>query len=259
MPDPIEKNAELSPVKQALLEIRRLNSRLSEIEQQRSEPIAITGIGLRFPGANDPESFWKLLANSVDAIREVPPERWDLETYYSPDSQAPGKMNTRWGGFLDGIDQFDPHFFGISPREAASMDPQQRILLETTWEALERAGQSPEQLFNSQTGVFLGISNSDYYRMLLSDIPNIDAYVSTGNALSTAVGRLSYTLGLHGPNLAVDTACSSSLVAIHLACKSLRERESDLALAAGVSLILSPELTINFSIANIKSIFTIII
>lgn len=253
MPETASQNSELSPIKQALLEIRRLNARLSEVESRRVEPVAITGIGLRFPGANSPEAFWQMLTNGIDAIEEVPPERWDLDTYYSAEAQTPGKMNCKWGGFLREIDQFDPHFFGISPREASSMDPQQRLLLETTWEALERAGQSPEQLFGSRTGVFLGISNSDYYRMLLNDVQNIDAYVSTGNALSVAGGRLSYTLGLRGPNVAIDTACSSSLVALHLACKSLRDGESDLALAGGVNLILLPELTINFSQANMMA------
>jgi acyl transferase domain-containing protein/SAM-dependent methyltransferase len=245
--------SELSPVKQALLEIRDLNGRLEEIERRRTEPIAIIGVGLRFPGADNLEAFWKLLENGFDAIQEVPSDRWDLDAYFDPQPQTPGKMNTRWGGFLDKIDQFDPGFFGISPREAASLDPQQRLLLETAWEALERAGQSPEQLFGSSTGVFLGISNSDYYRMLLKDIDQIDAYASTGAALSVAGGRLSYTLGLHGPNLAVDTACSSSLVAIHLACKSLRMGETHLALAAGVNAILSPELNVNFSIANMMA------
>ena len=253
MPDTAPQNSELSPIKQALLEIRRLNSRLSEVETRRSEPLAIIGIGLRFPGASSPEEFWQMLVDGVDAIQEVPPERWDLEAFYNPQPQTPGKMYCRWGGWLSDIDKFDPHFFGISPREAASMDPQQRLLLETTWEALERAGQSPDSLFGSRTGVFLGISNSDYYRMLLNDVPNIDAYVSTGNALSVAGGRLSYTLGLHGPNLSIDTACSSSLVALHQACKSLREGEADMALAGGVNLILSPELNINFSQANMMA------
>jgi acyl transferase domain-containing protein/SAM-dependent methyltransferase len=244
---------ELSPVKQALLEIRQLNARLEEIERRRTEPIAITGIGLRFPGAENLEDFWDLLEHGIDAIQEIPPDRWDLDSFFSPEPQTPGKMNTRWGGFLCGIDQFDPGFFGISPREAASLDPQQRLLLETAWEALERAGQSPEQLFGSNTGVFVGMSNSDYYRMLLDDIKQIDVYATTGGAISVAGGRLSYTLGLHGPNLAVDTACSSSLVAIHLACKSLRSGESNLALAGGVNIILSPELNVNFSIANMMA------
>ena len=135
----------------------------------QAEPIAIIGIGCRFPGANDPRAFWQLLRDGVDAITEVPAERFDLNAFYDPDPQAPGKINTRWGGFLDQVDQFDPHFFGISPREAARMDPQQRLLLEVAWEALEDAGQVRERLAGTQTGVFIGISNNDYGRMQLSD------------------------------------------------------------------------------------------
>ncbi len=248
------KPTELSPVKQALLEIRQLRSRLAEVDEQKFTPIAVTGVAVRFPGgANDPEQFWKLLVEGVDTVAEVPADRWDIGSYYSPEPQTPGKMNTRWGAFLDKVDQFDPRFFGISPREAETMDPQQRLLLEVAWEALERAGQSPDDLFDSQTGVYLGISNSDYYRKLLSDVESLDVYVTTGNALSVAGGRLSYQLGLHGPNLSIDTACSSSLVAAHLACQSLRSRETDVALVGGVNLILSPEISVNFSIANMMA------
>jgi acyl transferase domain-containing protein/SAM-dependent methyltransferase len=248
-PDP-----ELSPVKRALLEIRDLRARLDDVTRRQSEPVAIIGMGLRFPGgAVDERSFWELLQNGVDAIGPVPADRWDNEALYDPDPAAPGKVTTRFGGFLNDIYQFDAHFFGISPREAETMDPQQRLLLEVTWEALETAGQSPDRLFGTQTGVFLGISNSDYYRLLLSDPAAIDAYATTGNAFSVAGGRLSYTLGLHGPNISVDTACSSSLVAIHLAVQSLRKGESDLALAGGVSLMLSPEITINFSKAHMMA------
>src|SRR5690606_27623001 len=139
---------------------------------------------------------------------------------------------------------FDPQFFGISPREAISMDPQQRLLLEVAWEALENAGQSPDELFGSLTGVFIGISHSDYMHMIFNDIYQIDVYSTTGNALSVAGGRLSYILGLQGPNISIDTACSSSLVAVHLAVQSLRLRESNMALAGGVGIIVTPEISI---------------
>ena len=187
-----------------------------------------------------PNSFWRLLADGVDTITEVPPDRWDIDAYYNADATVPGKMATRYGAFLSDIDRFDAAFFGIAPREAVSMDPQQRLLLEVAWEALENAGQAPEKLAGSDTGVFLGIANSDYFRMLLADPMKIDTYVSTGNAYSVAAGRLSYLLGLHGPSIALDTACSSSLVAVHLACQSLRRGECHLALAGGVNLILTP-------------------
>jgi acyl transferase domain-containing protein/SAM-dependent methyltransferase len=238
----------LSTVKRALLEIRELRERLTNLEEQRTEPIAIVGMGLRFPGGvADPESFWRMLCDGVDAIGEVPAERWNLSEYYDSDPDAPGKMSTRFGGFLSDVAGFDAAFFRISPREAMSTDPQQRMLLETAWEALEHGGIAPDRLFNSRTGVYVGIGNSDYFRMLMGDSASIDTYTTTGNALSIAAGRLSYTLGLRGPSLAVDTACSASLVAIHLAVQSLRNRECDLAIAGGVNLILTPELTINFS------------
>ena len=189
----------------------------------------------------------------MDAITEVPAERFDLHAFYDPDPAAPGKMNTRWGGFLEQVDQFDPHFFGISPREAARMDPQQRLLLEVAWEALEDAGQAAERLAGTQTGVFIGISNNDYGRIQFGDPHRIDAYAGTGNALSIAANRISYLFDLRGPSMAIDTACSSSLVAVHLACRSLWNGESNLALAGGVNLILSPAITINFTKAGVMA------
>ncbi len=217
------------------------------------EPIAIIGIGCRFPGADGPQAFWQLLRNAVDAITEVPAERFDLQAFYDPDPAAPGKMSTRWGGFLKQVDQFDPHFFGISPREAARMDPQQRLLLEVAWEALEDAGQVAERLAGTQAGVFVGISNNDYGRIQFGDLHSIDAYAGTGNALSIAANRISYLFDLRGPSMAIDTACSSSLVAVHLACRSLWNGESNLALAGGVNLILSPAITINFTKAGVMA------
>jgi myxalamid-type polyketide synthase MxaE and MxaD len=221
--------------------------------EAETEPIAIIGIGCRFPGAKDPEAFWRLLRDGVDAITEVPAERWDFRAFYDPNPEVPGKMNTRWGGFLEQVDQFDPYFFGISPRETARMDPQQRLLLEVAWEALEDAGQVPERMAGTRTGVFIGISTNDYGRIQWSDPTLIDAYAGTGNALSVAANRLSYVFDFQGPSIAVDTACSSSLVAVHLACSSLWNGESTLALAGGVNLILSPAIAIGFTKAGVLS------
>jgi len=217
------------------------------------DAVAIVGLSCRFPGANSPEAFWQLLQDGVDAISEVPANRWDVDAFFDADPATPGKMNTRWGGFLEQVDQFDPHFFGISPREASRMDPQQRLLLEVAWEALENAGQAPDKLVGSLTGVYVGISSNDYSWLQFSDPDGIDAYAGTGNAHSVAANRLSYLLDLRGPSLAVDTACSSSLTAVHLACQSLLNGESDLALAGGVNLLLSPKLTVTFSQARMMA------
>ena len=216
-------------------------------------PIAVIGIGCRFPGANNPELFWQLLHNGIDAITEIPPSRWDLSSFYSPKQVESGKMYTRWGGFLEQVDQFEPSFFGISPREAQRMDPQQRLVLEVSWEALESAGIVPEKLSGSRTGVFIGISNSDYNRLLYKNFSTIAPYNSTGTAFCVAANRLSYALNLKGPSVAIDTACSSSLVAVHFACQSLESGESDLSLVGGVNLILSPEGHITFSQARMMS------
>jgi len=225
-------------------------TRAGQDREAKNEPIAIIGIGCRFPGANDPVAFWQLLRDGVDAIREVPADRFDQHAFYDPDPATPGKMNTRWGGFLGQVDQFDPNFFGISPREALRMDPQQRLLLEVTWEALQDAGQVPERLVGTQAGVFIGIATNDYGRLQWNDLERIDAYAGTGNAMSIAANRISYLFDFRGPSLAIDTACSSSLVAVHLACCSLRNGESTLALAGGVNLILSPAIAINFTKAG---------
>jgi myxalamid-type polyketide synthase MxaE and MxaD len=228
----------------------RSATEVSRVREANAEAIAIIGIGCRFPGAKDARAFWNLLRNGVDAIREVPPERFNVDDFFDPDPAAPGKMVTRWGGFIEQVDQFDAHFFGISPREAARMDPQQRLLLEVSWEALEDAGQVRERLAGTPTGVFIGISNNDYGRIQFNDLDRIDAYAGTGNALSIAANRISYVFDFQGPSIAIDTACSSSLVAVHQACCSLRSGESTLALAGGVNLILSPAITINFTKAG---------
>jgi acyl transferase domain-containing protein/acyl-CoA synthetase (AMP-forming)/AMP-acid ligase II/acyl carrier protein len=215
------------------------------------EPVAVIGIGCRFPGAGDPAVFWRLLRDGVDAVTEVPASRWDLRTLYDPDPAAPGRMSSRWGGFLERIDEFDAPLFGISPREAERMDPQQRLLLEVAWETLEDAGLAPEGLCGSATGVFVGISAADYSRLQLGDLARVDAYAGTGNALSIAANRVSYFFDFQGPSLAVDTACSSALVALHLACQSLADGECGLALAGGVNLVLDPATTVVFSQAGL--------
>jgi acyl transferase domain-containing protein/acyl carrier protein len=232
-------------LRRALTAIRDLQAKL----QSSREPIAIVGMACRFPGAEDPDAFWHLLETGTDAIREIPPGRWPLAGFYDPDPDAVGRSISKWGGFVPDIDRFDAAFFGITPREAAAMDPQQRLLLEVAWQALEDAGQRPEPLAGSRTGVFVGLATEDFSQVQLrsGDPRSIDAYAFTGTAYSVAGGRLSYLLGLQGPNLSVDTACSSSLVAIHLACQSLRARECDLAFAGGVNALLTPELFVYFS------------
>ena len=216
------------------------------------EPIAIVGMSCRFPGAPHPAALWELLHHGVNAISEVPPDRWDVNQYYAPTIQE-GKMCTRYGGFLERVDEFDAAFFGISSREARFMDPQQRVVLEVVWEALEDAGTAPTSLAGTKTGVFIGISNYDYNRLLCRDPATMDAYSSTGTILAITANRISYLLNLRGPSIAVDTACSSSLVSVHLACQSLRAGECYSALAGGVNLILSPEVTIILSQSGLMS------
>ena len=237
----------LSADQQALVAVRRLRARVDELESAQTDPIAVVGIGCRFPGADGPAAFWALLRDGGDAVTVVPPDRWDIDAYYDADPDAPGKMYARHGGFLKAVDRFDAAFFGISPREAAAMDPQHRLVLEVAWEALEHAGCAPAKLAGTDAGVFVGISLNDYGQLLLQAAEQSEAetYVSTGSLLSAAAGRLSYLLGIHGPSIAIDTACSSSLVSVHLACQSLRNRECSLALAGGVNLILTPRVTLN--------------
>jgi acyl transferase domain-containing protein/acyl carrier protein len=206
------------------------------------------GLSCRFPGAETAESFWRNLRDGVDSISEIPPDRWDIDAYYDPDPEAPGKMYSRRAGFVRNLDCFDARFFSISPREALTLDPQQRLLLEVAWEALENAAVPAHQLARTRTGVFVGITGSDFSHLSAraADIRLIDPYSGTGSAACVAPGRLSYILGLQGPSLAVDTACSSSLVAVHLACQSLRLGECQTALAGGVNAILIPDGSIYF-------------
>ena len=230
-----------------------MNSQLPPPSSVAVDPIAIVGVGCRMPGAKRPDQFWNLLRDGVDTIVEVPKERWDIDAYYDPEPAKPSKMYTRWGGFVEDVDRFDPGFFGISVREAQRMDPQQRLLLEVAWEALENAAIPPETLQDSATGVFVGISNSDYRLLYKNHLAEVDAYMATGTCLCIAANRLSYVLNLHGPSIAVDSACSSSLVAVHLACQSLRQGEAEVAIAGGVNLILTPEGTITLSQARMMA------
>jgi acyl transferase domain-containing protein len=240
MSDLFDRLAQLSPEKRALL-ARRL-AETGAAGPRVPEPIAIVGLGCRFPGADGVDAYWRLLTSRADAISEVPADRWNASELYDADPAAAGKVATRWGGFLSGIDRFDPYFFGISPREASRMDPQQRLWLEVAWEAFEHAGLTLEALEGSRTGVFLGLHShsSDYFWLQLTTPERMDAFTGPGNAHNIAAGRLAYLLDLRGPAVTVDTACSASLVAIHMACQSLRGGDCRTAIAGGVNAMLSP-------------------
>lgn len=233
----------------------RQSERLRTLEEARAEPIAIVGIGCRFPGeAYGVDRFWSMLERGVDAISEVPADRWDVERYYDANPAARGRTYSRWGGFIDGVDRFDARLFGIAPREAVQLDPQQRVILEVAWEALEEGGIAPDDLRDTPTGVFVGTRGSEYFPALgRTDPEDADTYFATGNSLSTLAGRLSYVFGFTGPCYALDTACSSSLVAVHVACQSLRRGECSAALAGGVNLMLDPFGTIALSKASLLS------
>lgn len=216
-------------------------------------PIAIIGLGCRFPKAPNIGAFWRMMLDGVDAISEVPPDRWDVEMFYDPRPATPCRIVTRNGGFVDHIDSFDPYFFGISPREAVRMDPQQRLLLEVTWEAMEYAGIPRERFVGSHTGVFMGVCTDDYITLERGDLKNIDIYLGTGGARGSTAGRLAFIYGLSGPTAAIDTACSSSLVAVHQACNALQQGDCDMALAGGVNVVLHPGTAIAFSQAGMLS------
>jgi phthiocerol/phenolphthiocerol synthesis type-I polyketide synthase B len=226
----------------------------AQVRESLNEPIAVVGMGCRFPGGiTAPEGLWQFLWDGKCAVGEVPAERWLPFDDGSPEVAAALAGTTRWGSFLDDIDAFDADFFEISRREAVKMDPQQRLLLEVAWEAFEHAGIPANSLRRSQTGVFVGACFSEYGYLAAADLPKVDAWSNTGGALSIIANRLSYFLDLRGPSVAVDTACSSSLVAVHLACQSLRLRESELAIAAGVNLLLSPSVFHGFDQAGALS------
>lgn len=235
----------LSSVKLALM-AKQARAQLGAIA--RAEPIAIIGMGCRLPGgANSPDEYWTLLRDGVDAVGPMPGSRWDVQAFHDADPAAPGKVAVTDGGFIDGVELFDASFFGIMRREAERMDPQHRVFLEVAFEAIERAGLSRDSLAGSATGVFVASYHSDYNGMQFADRDWIDARTLTGTQHSVIANRLSYLLDLHGPSISVDTACSSSLVAVHLACQSLRTGESAVAVAGGVSLMLSPEMMITLS------------
>jgi acyl transferase domain-containing protein len=243
-------NPSTSTVKQALLALETMKTRLEAAERANRAPIAVVGLACRFPGgAGSAAQLWPLLQGGVDAVRRIPPERWDADAYYDPDPAVPGRTHAPYGAFVDDIDLFDAPFFRISPIEAANMDPQQRLLMEVSWEALEHAGIAADALRGTRTGVFVGVCSGDYgMHTLGSRIPErLGAFSGTGVAASVGAGRLSYFYGFHGPSFPVDTACSSSLLSVHLACQSLRQSECDVALAAGVNLILSPDVHVYFS------------
>ncbi|WMC90248.1 type I polyketide synthase [Streptomyces rochei] len=236
-------------LKRVSAELDDTQRRVREMEESEREPIAIVGMSCRLPGGvNSPGEFWSLLEAGTDAVSEFPRDRgWDVENLYDPDPDAPGRSYVREGGFLDGAGQFDAAFFGISPREALAMDPQQRLLLECSWEAIERSRIDPKSLHGSRTGVFAGSNWQDYNTLLLNAEERSQSYLATGASGSVLSGRVSYTLGMEGPAITVNTACSSSLVAVHLAARSLRAGECDLALAGAVTVMSTPQLPVAFS------------
>ena len=237
-------------LEQAFLTIEALQAELAQRPPLASEPIAVVGLGCRFPGgANSPQTLWQNLVGGVDAISEVPGSRWDVDTFYDPDLSSTDKMSTRWGGFIQGIEDFDPNFFGISRREVTAMDPQQRLVLEVAWEALEHAGINPEQVAGTATGVFIAVCSCDFYKLLL----NAPTRSGTGILTSIIANRLSYFLDLKGPSMVVDTACSSSLVAVDLACQNLHNGTCNVALAGGVNVLLTPDLVVTSSQAGLMA------
>lgn len=243
-----QSNTKMSPIKQALLKIRTLQTELEAERTRRSAPIAVIGASSRLPGgSNSTDLYWENLVNGVDAVSDPPEGRFRHEDgWLDPNPDAPGKTYTLKGGFLTSdLDGFDPEFFRISPKEAVMMDPQQRLMLECAYEALESAGISPDAVMGSKTGVYVGICTLEYLGVLKPEFVN--PYTSVGTAASVVPGRIAYTFGFKGPSMSVDTACSSSLVTVHLAVESLRRGEINMAMAGGIALHIGPAGFIAFS------------
>ena len=246
-------NNPLTPLQKAFLAIEKLQAKLDLCRRFQTEPIAVIGMACRFPGkADSVDRYWQMLQDEVDAVSPIPKQRWDHSFFYDPSGEMPGSTYVNEAAFLEQVDGFDAEFFSIPPREANSLDPQQRLLLELAYETLQDSGIASHRLKNSQTGVFIGIGQQDYLQLLResADTAGAELYTGTGNGFCFASGRLSYHLGLQGPSFSIDTACSSSLVALHQACLSLRAQECDLALTAGVQLMLSPSAFVLMSTAK---------
>lgn len=248
----MEKTDNRAVLAKALMELKRLQARVKELEaEQRAEPIAVIGMACRFPGGvTTPEALWEYLREGNNAVQEIPATRWDLDTFYDPTPGQPGKMYTRHGYFIEEIAGFDREFFNIGPAEAEAMDPQHRLLLEASWEALEYAGLSLVELRGSNTGVFIGAMNSDYSHYSVQSLDAINMYTAIANGNGIAAGRLAHNFGFQGPAIAIDTLCSSSLVSVHLAMRSLQNKECDLAVAGGINLLVTPSMFVATCAAN---------